>query len=271
MFALAFSKRWLGVLAMVLVFAVACVFLGQWQFARRAEARAAIALLDANHDRSAVPLETVLTDKTTDSTELKWLPVIINGQYLITETAYARNRTRNGQIGFEQIVPFKTEQGTVFVVDRGWIAANEDYSAPATQPAVPSADLTVVARLIPGEQQITGRNAPAGQLATINLPGLKVATGEDLYTGFYGRLVSEEPDSENGELWERPVLDEGPHLSYALQWYVFALMAFFAYFWALLKEYRISSGASPRTVKKPRSRISKLSDEEIEDAITRAQ
>ena len=216
MFALAFSKRWLGVLAMVLVFAVACIFLGQWQFARRAEARAAIALLDANHDRSPVPLENVLSHVTTDSPELKWLPVGLKGQYLVDETVYARNRTRDGQIGFEQIVPFKTEQGTVFVVDRGWIAANEDYSAPATEPAVPTSSLSVIARLIPGEQEIAGRDAPTGQIATINLPALKAEVGESLYIGFYGRLVSEEPSSENGMLWDRPVLDEGPHLSLSL-------------------------------------------------------
>ena len=35
------SRRWLGYFALLIVFSIACVLLGDWQFARRAEARAA--------------------------------------------------------------------------------------------------------------------------------------------------------------------------------------------------------------------------------------
>ena len=33
------SRRWLGYFALFIVFSIACVWLGNWQFERRAEAR----------------------------------------------------------------------------------------------------------------------------------------------------------------------------------------------------------------------------------------
>ena len=43
----ALSRRWLGYLALVVVFAIACTLLSLWQIARRDEARADITL---NHN-----------------------------------------------------------------------------------------------------------------------------------------------------------------------------------------------------------------------------
>lgn len=37
-----YSRRWLGYYAMLLIFAIGCVLLSNWQFSRREEARAEI-------------------------------------------------------------------------------------------------------------------------------------------------------------------------------------------------------------------------------------
>ena len=48
----------------------------------------------------------------------------------------------------------------------------------------------------------------------------------DVVTGAYGDLAAEDPAPATSPLREpRPALDEGPHLSYALQWVVFAIGA----------------------------------------------
>ena len=62
-----------------------------------------------------------------------------------------------------------------------------------------------------------------------------------MHTGAYGLLVTEGgavPDDVAVAV--RPVLDEGPHLSYSLQWYVFALGGFAALAWAL-RDPRVTS------------------------------
>jgi cytochrome oxidase assembly protein ShyY1 len=112
---------------------------------------------------------------------------------------------------------------------------------------------------MPGEQEIAGRDAPSGQIATIHLETIEERLNAEVYQGWYGRLATESPATKSGAIWEKPVLDEGPHLSYALQWYVFALMGFYGYGWALRKEAR---GDVP-----PERKVrAKRSDEEIEDA-----
>ena len=37
-----------------------------------------------------------------------------------------RNRPFEGSSGFEVITPFRLDDGTVFMVDRGWIAQDSD-------------------------------------------------------------------------------------------------------------------------------------------------
>ena len=64
----------------------------------------------------------------------------------------------------------------------------------------------------------------------------------------------------------KPSLDEGNHLSYALQWVLFGLMAFGAFIWAIRNERRIQleeQGLVPRRVKRKNQAAL---DAEIEDA-----
>jgi len=255
---LAVTPRWWGILGFTVVFAVACVGLGQWQFDRRAQAQAAIALLDANYDRAAVPLSEVVEAPAEFDVTEKWRLVSMTGRYR-AEPLYVRTRSGPGGIGFEQLAMLDLQDGTIFVVDRGWVPANADNSAPAETPPLPTDSVVVTAHLIPGERQIVGRDAPAGQIATIHTDTIGVAYEGDVYGGWYGRLATESPAARAGAPWEKPVLDEGPHLSYALQWYVFALMGFFGYGWALRKE--ALGDVAP--VPKVRGR---RSDEDIEDA-----
>ncbi|MFM6968569.1 MAG: SURF1 family protein [Microbacteriaceae bacterium] len=262
---LALTRRWLGIFAMTVAFAVACVVLGQWQFARRAEAQAAIALLNANFDRSSAPIAEVLPEYDNTDRQLKWTPVSLTGRYIVDSVVYVRNRVSEAGIGFEQLVPFVNDDGGILIINRGWVSANEDYSAPANPPTVPQGNMTVTARLMPSEQTIAGRSAPDGQVATINAPDLAAITtfdSVDFYTGWYARLDSESVSADTGIPWDRPILDEGPHLSYALQWYVFALMGFVGYGWALRKEAR---GDDTTTGSKPRT--GRQRDEDVEDAI----
>lgn len=256
---LAVTPRWWGILGFTVVFAVACVGLGQWQFDRRAQAQAAIALLEANYDVTAVDLRSVVEAPAEFDETDKWRLVTMHGIYR-DEPLYVRTRSGPGGIGFEQLAMLDLQDGTIFVVNRGWVPANGDNSAPAETPPLPEGNVTVTAHLVPGERQIAGRDAPAGQIATIHTDTIGAAYDGDVYGGWYGRLASESPTAASGAPWEKPVLDEGPHLSYALQWYVFAIMGFFGYGWALRKEARGDTAPQPKT-------RSRRSDEDIEDAV----
>lgn len=264
---LALTRRWLGILAMTIVFAATCTALGQWQFARRAEARAAIALLDANYDSTPRSVSAVLGSTTNSDETLKWTPVKLTGRYLTDRVVYVRTRIGPEGVGFEQLVPFLDNSGFVLIVNRGWVPADDSNSRPVEPPAIPRVGVTVVARLMPTEPVIPGRDAPDGQIATIHVPTLASRLNNPTFEGWYARVDSEDPKTVTGAVWSKPVLDEGPHLSYALQWYVFAAMGFVGYGWALRKEARgpVDTGEVRRAPRRgPR-------DEDIEDASLDAQ
>ena len=266
---LALTRRWLGILLMTTVFAVASVALGEWQFDRRDYAQQQIRLLNENYDRPPVQIDSVIDSLEAEPDDNKWTSVELTGTYVSSDTTYVRNRVKQGTIGFEQLVPLRLTTGEIVVVDRGWVPADGKYEKPRVTPATPSGEVTVIAKIYPDEPVISGRSAPQGQIATVNADTFAELLDSPVYVGFYGQLVSENPSAPTGSLWSRPLLDEGPHLSYALQWYVFALMAYFGYGWALVTESRGDAPKSPKPQRqgaKGRAR----SDEDIEDAAVEA-
>lgn len=269
----AFSKRWLGYLALLIVFAIACGMLSRWQFDRRAEKVAENHRIEANFDRAAVPIVSVLPELGSWSTELEWAPVELRGHYLAEEQLLARARPMNGFPGFEILTPFETSDGRIFIVDRGWVPTGNTQDSPDHVPAPPPGEVTVTARLKPGEPEIPGRSAPAGQIATIHLPTFaKHLGGDRVYQGAYGLLATETPAGDHGELVPRPQLTEGNHLSYAVQWILFAVIAAVGLVLGIRNEYRYRNPDDPKVQAARAREIARKAkraktDGEIEDEI----
>ncbi|MGR4009794.1 SURF1 family cytochrome oxidase biogenesis protein [Leucobacter sp. 1207-22] len=284
-----YSPRWIGYFALLVVFSVACVFLGNWQFERRAEARAEIDRIDLNYDAEPVPLAEEVPDRTSfDEDEQKWQQVVVTGEYLDTPVL-ARNRPGPGTVGSDLIVPFKTTDGQVFFVDRGWVpvdgaqAMSDDISARdkalASLPTSPEGQVLLTARLRASEPEIPGRTSAGMTVASIQSEEVARVTGtaESAYLASYGMLVQEASldgaplATEHGTLPARPERDEGPHLSYALQWYVFILIAGIGVTYAARQEYRgLNTGSEKvRLADEVRAekRRKKVTDADEEDAL----
>ncbi len=228
------SGRWLGLLALALVVAVACVLLGSWQWNRREARLERNSQVVENYDRVPVSLGTVLPDRARFPVGGTWTPVVVDGEYVPDATTLVRNRNRDGRPGYQVLVPLRSDDGEVLVVDRGFVTIGETGERPDDVPAPPSGEVSVVSRLrVP--EPTDDRGAPAGQTLRINPAALAVELAEasggrfaasDVVTAAYGDLASEEPAPATRPQPEpRPALDEGPHLSYAMQWVVFAIGA----------------------------------------------
>lgn len=272
----AFSRRWFGYLAVAIVFAIVCVLLSNWQLARRAEKTHEIALVTDNYDARPVAVDALLPDLDSFDPADEWRPVILEGTYLTDDEVLVRNRPRGGQPGFEQLVPFQTTDGSVFVVDRGWLPTGNEQDLPDVVPAAPSGTVTVTVRLRPGEPTVAGRGAGEGQIATIHLPELAERIGEPTYTGAYGLLVDESPapTETRPAAAQRPVADEGAHLSYAFQWLIFGILGFVFLGYAIRQEYRALNADDPeeqeRAEKRERRRREKRTDADVEDELVDA-
>lgn len=210
-----------------IVFAVACAFLSNWQFSRNAERSEQLQLVADNYDAPVVALGDLLAPGADLTPSDEWRPVRLEGQYLADEQLLVRNRAHGGSAAYEQLVPFRLDDGRVFLVDRGWLPPGNRQAEPDDIPAPPSGDVVVEVRLRPGEAAPTsGRTAEAGQVPTINLGLVAEQTGP-LEQGAYGLLVSETPAPATAPLpIDPPSNDPGPYLSYAIQWILFAVMGF---------------------------------------------
>ena len=281
-FGFVLSAKWLGGLAFCLLFAFACALLGQWQMDRRMEAVAEINKVLANYDEAAVPYTEAEQLFTGFRAQDEWTPVVLTGEYLEQDTRIVRNRPLNGRPGYEVIVPFRTDTGDVVAVNRGWLPIGDSPGRPDTVPSPPQGPSEVTVRVKPGEPTLQ-RDAPEGQLASIDLVALQESLDYPIARDAYGLRATETPAPQTSpQLPAKPPLDEGPHLSYSLQWFLFGLMSFVV--WGYLvrqkavndREDRIHgyteedgyiSAHRPERVKQVRRRGGQLTDEEVEDAL----
>lgn len=268
------SKRWAGYLALTIVFAIVCVFLGNWQLSRRADAQAEIHRVDTNWEAQPVPLAEALPTLDAFDESQKWMPVVAEGSYIREDELLVRTRPRDGMPGFEVLTPLQLADGSVFIVDRGWLPTGSKQDAPDVVPVAPDGPVTVVARLKAGEPTLAGRSSSGNQISTIQLHEISERLGIDNYTGAYGLMLSETPApaGERPLAVVKPPRDEGPHLSYAFQWYVFALMAFIGLGWAARQEFRTVNMDDPEERKRAAERKRKQqlkapSDSDVEDGI----
>lgn len=270
--AFALSRRWLRYLALAVIFAIACAGLAWWQLERRAEKVAEVQRIEQNYDAEPVPLSSVIDSLTGYRPSDEWRPVELVGRYETDQQLLVRNRPRGGNPGFEVLAPLRLADGSVFVVDRGWLPVESSALAPDSIPDPPAGEVTVLARLKPGEPTVPSGTTATGVLASIHLATIETTLGEPTYTGAYGLLMSESPATADTPLPNfRPEIDEGPHLSYAFQWVVFALIGFAGLWFAIRQEYRYLNADDPeereRANERERRRAAKRTDDDLEDAL----
>ena len=257
-------RRWVAWLLLAIVFAVACGFLSNWQFNRRTEALAKMSQLANTYDRSPVELSSTKFEPNDE-----WLPIKLTGHFLPENALLVRNRPYNGDPGFLELIPFQRTDGLIVAIEAGWLPADDRLNPPKTFPKPTSDTQTIWGRIRPSEPTLD-RGAPTGQIATINVPTLmkKAGVKDRAVSDFYLSL-GQSNFAVNGSprLLPRPELDEGNHLSYALQWIVFALLAFSALIWAIGQEVKFKRMADdPNYRPKVRKKVGD-EDNNAEDAI----
>jgi surfeit locus 1 family protein len=121
----------------------------------------------------------------------------------------------------------------VVAVNRGWIRNDGRYSAvPADYRAVPAGEVEVHGLLLPSQERGTFGPTDPGEgyrasLARLDLDRLDLQVEGDLEP-VWVQLTRPEagaPDPSPRPLEPPVVNDEGPHLSYAVQWFIFASIA----------------------------------------------
>ena len=249
-------------------FTIACVLLAGWQLDRRELKLASIELIQNNYQSEPISFEEATDSHSFNLPEDTWKPVTLVGTYLPVDVLLVRNRPNNGQPGFEQLVPFRTQSGVLVFVSRGWLPTGSKQDFPDINP-VPEGKLTsIVGRIVATEPELD-RSAPEGQIASIN-PKLatRILNIDNAVTNGYLRLASESPEmSAKLQSMPAPSINEGNNLSYAAQWIIFAIMAIWALVWRVRRDTLLAKGALPAKKRRSRSDL----DKDAEDEIMRAK
>src|SRR4051812_47139435 len=217
----------LGGLALALVFAVACVLLGRWQWGRYEDRSVQATAVSTHYAATPVPLGSV-TLRIPPSEADQWLRVTATGRYAAGQQLLVRNRALDGQPGLEVLVPFDLAgelSGTRVFVDRGWVA-NPDAAADVPQvPAAPTGEIGIDGRPPRGEPD-PGKGLPGGQLASRRLGRPGRQTGGGTVLGACLLLVSEPARGPRPAPLAAPDTDLGPHQAYAIQWWLTSVFGF---------------------------------------------
>lgn len=182
--------------------AAGCVRLGIWQLDRLQRRRARNRMTEA---RLALP--PLVVGRTTPADSAGQRRVVAHGVYDFAAELTWPGRSFEGTPGVALITPLQLSDGSRVLVDRGWVYSPDAFHVDHVAYREPDTATVVGIAFIP----------PRGR-GDVN------ATG---FLPFVIELEKPDPPATTGlpRRWPAPVLDDGPHLSYAIQWFSFALIA----------------------------------------------
>lgn len=215
------SKRWIVRTIAGLLLVAVFVRLGIWQLDRNEERSAQNTTIEANTAADPAPVDDVTSpDEPLDAAD-EWRTVEVIGHYDAANQLAIQLRPVDGERGVHALTPLITDSGAAILVDRGLFATDEVDLTGSDLPAPPNGDVTAEVRVRPSEAGRAG-NLGEGWVRSVNVDELADALPYPVY-GAWGELISQEPAPDDGlSLLPPPEVDAGPHLSYAIQWFIFA-------------------------------------------------
>lgn len=202
-----------------------CVRLGIWQ-------------LDRYHLRhqlttqisTAIAQKPVTLTSSNQRTVSTWAKVKISGRYDADSQVAFRGHYFQNRYGLEVLTLFKPDDPDIppIWVDRGWIQARAGASSKVQLPAPSSEPVSITGILKAYDSAAAARGVffalPAPRIGRINEATLqKSFSGETFYRYL---ILSDDSQLSSTGLSIAPLTPpgDGPHLAYAIQWWVFALL-----------------------------------------------
>ena len=230
--------RWILSHLLVLVLIVTMINLGFWQLRRLDEKTT---LNDHIRSRGTLPTESfdklVPAGSTRASTrDVQWRRVVATGTYRVADELVVSNRTISGQPGFWVLTPFVENDGTIIAVVRGFVFRPEFEARGISSVPAPSGEVTIEGALQAspksgrfGDEPSNGGKVPA--ISQADTGRLAERWGPTVAPVYLRLDAGDGAPSKDGPLYPvpPPPLSKGPHLSYAVQWFIFALIGLIGY------------------------------------------
>ncbi len=226
------NHRWRWFTLTVIIMALGFGRLGVWQLQRLAERRAQNVVIASRTEQAPV----VITGAPIDVEAVEYRHVTVRGTFDFANEIALRTQSRNGVAGVEIVTPLRisgTDQSVL--VNRGWVPLLQ-YDAREFQQFVVPGEVTIEGILRKPQPRTAAigpidRQPDSGRLETwfrVDVARIAEQVPYPLLPFFIEQLPAPNaPDLPHAQ--PDIQLSEGSHLSYAIQWFSFALIALGGY------------------------------------------
>ncbi|WP_426572463.1 SURF1 family protein [Aquihabitans sp. McL0605] len=232
----ALRPKWILSHIFVLSLVVIMINLGIWQLHRLQEKRDRNARVTARSEEPVAQAGDLAAPGQYGKVGgLEFRRATATGTYLGDQQVLVRGRSNDSAPGSWVLTPLRLSDGTALVVNRGWISNSGEYDAVPKRFAAPTGEVTVTGLVRETETRgsfgsVDPKTGTLTDLARADVARLDQQVDEDLLP-YVLQLQVQKPAirAADPEPVPAPALDEGPHLSYALQWFSFSLMTLIIY------------------------------------------
>ncbi len=218
-FGFSFTSSW-KMLVLAIVTMSLFIRLGFWQVHRAEEKRHLLTAYQMQMERAPLPFsEEPVQQYQRISLEGYYLPIVL----LLDNQHHAH------QFGYDVLSPLVLSNGKVVLIDRGWIAGD------AGRLILPRIDTPSLAQHIHGDvyfpsakQWLLGQSLDIKTKHLAVIETLDIATvSQFLHKSVYPFIIRQSADDTNGYVrdWAIVSTPPGRHDAYALQWFMFAVVA----------------------------------------------
>ena len=211
--------------------------LGFWQLNRLDQKREFNSVLQSHSSTPIQTLDKAVPDKWNKESS-EWMRVTITGSYDPSKAVTIINRSQDGTAGYNSVVPFTSLNQRTILVNRGFVPLVME------PPIAPTGEIEIVGYLRASQARsalgpIDSKEAGNTEFQRFDIPLIAAHVGKTIEPMFL-QLIEE--STADASQWPAkvalPPLDEGTHMSYAMQWFFFCLVALTA--WVVVVRRKIS-------------------------------
>jgi cytochrome oxidase assembly protein ShyY1 len=253
------KPKWLAFHLLCLVVVAGMIWAAFWQLRRLHEHDAFKAEVTRRTEQPIAAFTDVIGTGT--PSDIEWRTVRAIGTYVPGKNFEVVNLGQNGQSGHDAVNGLRLADGSVLVVNRGFVAGDTPL------PAAPTGQVTVVGRVRRTQTASTGQQADDGsqhltQIRRVDLGALTAqfvpSDTTKVQPVFLDALQSTPAEPAVIVPVAFPDLNGGPpHLSYTIQWFIFSICVVVGWVFAVRKSIATRNG----TAKKKRPKVAPIADE----------
>ena len=228
--------KWIAFHALCLGAIVLMLWLAMWQLRRLDERQDFNAEVVSRSEQPAVSIDDLLAEPDFEPEDASWRQVTASGTWL-PQQIVVFNRTQDGVAGDNILTALVQDDGVTVLVNRGFVPLG------TTPPPPPSGAVEILGTVRPSQERRTGELTDDGLAVTevrrIDIDQLAAQLPGQV-APVYLDLVASEPPIRATDPAPVPAPDrsDGPHLSYAGQWFIFAVCVAIGWVFAVRRSIR---------------------------------